>query len=111
MTRYRTKRLKTLSLLIIATILLLIDSLFYIMFYRAMKENGKDFIAAIQAHHLRVPLFCLFTLGWFIVSIIAFIKYTGIARYYGKNLGSFFGRLIIIGEWVTFALLIVFIFI
>ena len=111
MSQYRLKQFKALALLIIATMFLLGDSLFYIMFYRAMKESGNNFIQAFQSHLVRVPAFCLVTLIWLVTSIISMVIYTRIARYYGHNIWSFLGRMVIVGEWLGFVLLIVLIFI
>ena len=111
MTPYKQKVFSAIAILIIATMFILGDSIFYIMFFRAMRENGNNFIAAFQAHHIRIPAFVFVTVVWLVLSILATVRFRKIARYYGRNIWSFLGTSLCLMEWVGFIFLIVFLFI
>ena len=108
---YGQRRRHAAVCLICATIVVLLDLLFYLKFYHAMRDNGLNFIQAFNTNKTYFVAFFFTTSVWLVLSIMSIVKFGRLNRDYGTNAWRVLGDLLIIGEYICFALIIVFLFI
>ena len=108
---YGQRRRHAAVCLICATIVVLLDLLFYLKFYHAMKDNGLNFVQAFMANKTYFVAFFFTTTVWVILSIMAIVKYGRLNRDFGVSAWRVMADLFIIAQYICFALIIVFLFV
>ena len=108
---YGQRRRNAAVCLICATIVVLIDLLFYLKFYHAMRDNGLNFLEAFKGSKTYFVAFFFTTLVWLILSIMTIVKLGRLNRAYGTNALRVLADLFIICQYICFAGIIVFLFI
>ena len=108
---YGQRRRNVAVCIILATIVVLIDLLFYMKFYHAMKDYGLNFIEAFKGSKTYFVAFFFTTIVWLVLSIMAIVKYGRLNRDYGVNAWRVLADIFIFAQYVCFAGLIVFLFV
>ena len=108
---YGQRRRNAAVCLICATIVVLIDLLFYLKFYYAMRDNGLNFIEAFKGNLTYFVAFFFTTTVWLILSIMTIVKLGRLNRELGTSAWRVLADIFIFCQYICFAGIIVFLFI
>ena len=97
--------------LICATIVVLIDLLFYKKFYDIMRENGLNFIQAFKGAKTYFVAFFFTTIVWLVLSIMTIVKLGRLNKELGTSAWRVLADLFIIAQYICFIGIIVFLFV
>ena len=111
MKTYGQRRRSAAVFLIVATIVILIDMIFYIRFYQCLKDCNHDFLQTFRSATVYSIAFIFGTVVWLVLSIETLVKFRRLNIALGSNFGRVMGALIIVGEYIGYIAAIVLLFV
>ena len=95
---------------ILQAIILCVAAFFYVKFYYAFRGADGSIIEKLKASLTWTIAFGAVSVVWFINWIAVHKKYTQIRRIYGGYFGGVLGRILLILEFLGYALVVAFLF-
>lgn len=111
MENFRQRKLNAFAMFTLSVIVALWAVLVYVKVYHLLRECKPDFLLAFKTSPIWIGLFAAISLLWMLISMGTLIMYRKMKLEFGPSAGAIVGSIIIVCEYLGYALLMVFLFI